>query len=342
MLYKKNEIKFTDSTIKWLDVNGFDVKTISTILAGDRWTLDRIRDNQKLDSAYEHVANQFKKNSSTGRYYLDEEAIKKYRAAIRLKMTPVPIDIKQRQDAISFYEELSKLVTTPARAINLIVSASNFRVTFSKKVYEKLEGAFSSERETGFLLFADPKTKIIVEAVDEEGKKQGRHSFGFSYAFVKQKIDEMRAKGLEFVGHYHSHTGPTGMEKYFKDYDHSLPSPDDAVLFPNTIPGSSYNDREDPQYKEIARGNRLLLLGAVKGDKFAIRAFAPLDSFIKQKSRDDNFDSGYKWTNPWVDEFKEKVVRDFYKMLKLERVKGALAKHYRKIRMIEFKADVTD
>ncbi len=344
MLYKKDEIQFTDSTIKWLDINKFDLKIIRAILAGDKGTLDRIRSNQELDRKYEHVANLFKKNSSTGKYYLDEDTIKKYREAIRLKMIPVPVDIKQRQGAISFYEELSRrLVTQPEKAIDLIIQAPSFRVSMSKQVYEKLKGAFSSEHETGFLLFADPKTKIIVEAVDEEGTKHGRHSFGFSYAFVKQKVDEMRAKGLEFVGHYHSHTGPAGMEKYFKDYDYSLPSPDDVALFPDTIPGSSYNDRQDPQYKEITRDNKLLLLGAVKGDKFAIRAFAPLNSFIEQVPRDDNFDSGYKGTNAWVDEFKDSVVRDFYKSLKLGRVEAELVKHYRKnIKMIEFKVDLAD
>lgn len=264
---------------------------------------------------------------------------------------PKPSDYTQRVRALSFIENLvRKLNGKPDEAANLIIEAGSFRITISKPVFQKLKESFSTEHETGFLLFVDPKTNIITEAVAEPSEKQGKHSFGFSWGFVKKTVAEMRERGLEFAGNYHSHTGPTELGKEIPDYDHSLPSPDDVTLFPGIIPGTNSVDRNDPEYQQIARMNRVLLLGAVREvdfwpDKFQIRAFASLDDYgllgnNLQFDDKGNFEERYPYQNAGR-EITAAIKDNFIFIINQDSVKHSLVKHYRSdMRVVEFQFDI--
>lgn len=246
-----------------------------------------------------------------------------------LKLAPQPTSVMLREKALNFLDDFVKAVNKSAsEALDLLTIAPGFRVTLSRGAYRKLGRAWSMREETAFLLFEDPKTHVIVQAIEDPEKEQTEQSFGFEWEFVKKTVTEMRAKGLEFAGTYHSHTKPS---EEHPDYDHSLPSPDDVNIFPHWIHGSSGNDREDPDYRSITESNRLLLVGTRKNGAFGIRAFAPIeyDKAIKA--------STHRQETPLGSEEYQEVLREGDE-------RGLFTKHYDKlqlssVRIVEFELE---
>jgi hypothetical protein len=247
--------------------------------------------------------------------------------------------ILERERALAFYDNLIKMLDNdPDGAAQLIRQSSSFRVTLSGEVFQQLRNAFSTERETAFLLFANPETYVISRAVEGHCVCR-RHRYRYDWEFMKTTVAEMRMNGLRFVGGYHSHTGPTSRASEFPDYDHSLPSPDD-VMMPVVIAGLSLRTQEeDPAYKGIASNNRIMLLGAVHNDRFTIRAFAPLNPFgvlgsaIHENTALPHVTAGRVIT--------EKVVENFYPVLSRPDVRASLVRHYRReMDLVEFGLDL--
>lgn len=260
-------------------------------------------------------------------FQVAKEPVARERASGRV--VPQPTEVMLRERALNFLDDFVKAVNTSVReATDLLTIAPAFRVTLSASMHRKLARAWNARKETAFLLFEDPKTHVIVEAVENRRQDQGKHSATFEWEFVKKTVTEMRAKGLEFAGTYHSHTAPTEMAGiYGPSYDHSLPSPDDEILFPYTIGGTGGLDKGDPDYSSVVRSNRLLFLGTRKDGAFRVRTFVPINYMLVQDEmrREINIQAPPKLQEA-VKEGEEKEL---------------FAKHYNPtMHVVEFKLDV--
>ena len=258
------------------------------------------------------------------------------------KQVPKPTEIAQREKALNFLDNLlHKIDKNPSDAVALIEQAPSFQVTLSRKVFEKLKDAFSTEYETGFLLFADPKTHVIVEATEESSLRRA-HSISFDWEATKMIIADMKANGLELVGEYHSHPGESNKWKGHPDYDHSALSADDKFL--STIPGTSINIREnDPDYQKIVKNWRISLLGSIVDGEFIVRAFVPLTRYAILGSppmETESFEYEFPYTHAGRKITRE-IYEDFGNVLEFKGLRNTFVKHYdEELKLIEFKLDV--
>lgn len=190
--------------------------------------------------------------------------------------------VQNRRRSLHLLDSLvDTLRKSPAAALGLFDTMDDLRVGLTIETHASLKAAFSREHETAFLLFADMESGVIRRAISDETQRQGKGSFGFQWDFVRQTTQTIAAEGLELVGYYHSHTGPSrSTADSYPRYDHSMLSPDDFMIFPHVIPGTSFADREgDPGYESIANKIQLSLLGAVKDGTFLVRAYIPLSGY---------------------------------------------------------------
>jgi len=192
-VYKKEEEHIiSEKSRKWLMENTTfakysdqDIKTLEKALRGDKQAINKIKEDEKLEIAYEMLRKNKNKN---GEYILNEKTIAEMKNRY-MEMQPTVMIAKPTKKEINFSEKEVEPIYGKVKNIE-------FSEEEEEPIYGKYRGSKSKSDEESFLEFARKQTQEVLKIANEASTEMAFNEYATkTLEELKQKEEELEEKG---------------------------------------------------------------------------------------------------------------------------------------------------